>query len=210
EGGGLGLEDGVPMAEHGMACPTHRLTTAQTRALAPTRPALIWTGSPMMDVLVSNGMPAWYGDGGADHAAEAYTWRHTATRRYGTAYLPLDVAASEPTVIDVLRDAQHTNRHWITIDSDPADRHLIAPGRVAAVAHRDQHMPAPATWVQATVTSTAVAGQDYPALVPDGYTTDAGFEVPHFDRPTAERMIADLDAVHATDVIPGEYPHLRR
>jgi hypothetical protein len=80
---------------------------------------------------------------------------------------------------------------------------------VAAVVHRDQHVPADAMWVQATVTSTAVAGREYPALVADGYTTDAGFEVPCFDRPTAEQMVADLEQIHTTDVMPGEYPHLR-
>jgi len=176
-----------------------------------------------MDVLVPNGTPAWYGDSGADHTAAAHTWRHPATSRYGTAlvdgydiaYLPLDdVATGEPTVIDVLREARHTDQRWITIDIDPADRHLIAPGRVAPTAHHDQHVPADATWVQATVTSTAVAGQEYRALVADGYTTDAGYEVARFDRATAERMVADLTAVHAnhdrnSDPMPGEYPHLR-
>ena len=216
------LDDVLPLAEHAMACTTHRLTTAQALALAPLRPALTWTGSPMMDVLVSNGTPAWYGERGADHAAEAHTWRHPATNRYGTAlvngydiaYLPLDMATGESTVIDLLRKARHTDQHWITVDIDPADRHLIAPGRVAAATHRDQHVPADATWVHATVTSTAVAGQEYPALVADGYTTDAGCEVPRFDRATAELMIADLNAVHAnpdrnSDPMPGEYPHLR-
>jgi len=175
-----------------------------------------------MDVLVPNGTFAWYGDSGADHTAAAHTWRHPATPLrhrlvdgYDIAYLPLDdVATGEPTVIDVLREARHTDQRWITIDIDPADRHLIAPGRVAPTAHHDQHVPADATWVQATVTSTAVAGQEYRALVADGYTTDAGYEVARFDRATAERMVADLTAVHAnhdrnSDPMPGEYPHLR-
>ncbi len=108
----------------------------------------------------------------------------------------------------MLRAARHSGRNWITVDIDPADRHLIPPSRVQAADHRDQLVPADATWVEATVTSTAVAGNSYPALVPDGYATDAGFAVPRFDRHTVERMIADLDAVQATDVMPGEHPHL--
>jgi hypothetical protein len=217
------LDDVLPLAEHAMACTTHRITSAQTLALAPTVPALVWTGSPLMDILVSNGMPAWYGERGTDHAAVAYTWRHTVactwrtTRRYGTAwrngydtaYLPLDVASNEPTVIDVLRDAWHTDRHWITVDIDHTDAHLIRPSLVHAVTHRDHLVPADAAWVEATVTSTAVAGAGYPALIAEGYTTDAGSEVPRFDRPTAERMIADIDAIHTTDALPGRYPHLR-
>ena len=215
-------DDVAPLAEHAMACLIHRLTEAQTRAGAPLRPALTWHGAANLDILRSNGVPIWYGERGTVHAAEAHTWRHTATGRYGTAnldryrsaYLPLDVSSSGPTIIDVLRDARHSGLHWITVDIDPADRHLIRPGRIRAVDHRDQLVPADATWVEATVTCTAVAGYSYPALVPDGYTTDAGHLLPRFDRPTVEQLVADLDAIHAnpdrdSDPMPGEYPLLR-
>jgi hypothetical protein len=40
-----------------------------------------------------------------------------------------------------------------------------------------------------------LTGNSYPALVADGYTTDAGFELPRFDAATVEQMIADLQAV---------------
>jgi hypothetical protein len=168
-------------------------------------------------VLVSNGAPAWYGEGGTEHTAEAYTWRRIATgghgtawrHGYGTAHLPLNVASSGPTVIDVLRDARHTDRNWITVDIDPADRHRIPPNRVRAADHRDQLVPADAAWVEAAVTATAVCDASYPALVPAAYTTSDRFEIPRFDRHTVEQMIADLDVVQATDVMPGEYPHLR-
>jgi hypothetical protein len=211
------LDDVLPIAEHAMACTRHRITRAEALATAPTRPALVWTGSPVQDILTSNGVPAWYGERGTDHAAEAHTWRHTPSGRYGTAYrdgyhtayLPLDVASNEPPAIEVLRDARHSNRNWVTIDIDPADRHLIGPSRVRVVAHRDRLVPADATWVPASVTSTDVGDETYPALVPDGYTTDAGLELPRFDRPTAEKMIADLEDINACNVMPGEYPHLQ-
>jgi hypothetical protein len=216
------LDDVIPLAEHTMACRTHRITGAQARSLAPLRPALIWTGTPTLDVLVSNGIPAWYGERSTAHAAEAHTWRHINSGRYGTAwqhdydsaYLPLDTSINQPSVIDVLRQARQTSRHWVTVDIDPADGHVIRPDRIRVVEHRDELTPDGAVWVPATVTSTAVAGAAYPALVADGYTSDAGHELARFDRTTIERMIADLEAVHAnpdpgSDPMPGEYPLLR-
>ncbi|MFY1673960.1 hypothetical protein ACN27G_29075 [Plantactinospora sp. WMMB334] len=209
------LADVLPLAEHAMSCTTHRTTSAQSLAQAPPGPALIWTGNPIMDLLTSGGMPAWYSEGGTIHAAEAHTWRYINARRYGiarvdgydTAYLPLDVTRSQLSVIDVLRDVRRTNRHWVTVDIDPADRHLIPPGRVRAVDHRDQLVPNGAEWVPATVTSSAVGGTGYPALVADDYHNNAGFELPRFDRPTIERMIADLDAMPA-DATPDRRAHL--
>jgi hypothetical protein len=215
------LHDVLPLAEHAMACPAHRITGAQALTGAALRPALVWTGTPVLDVLVSNGVPVWYGERSVHHAAEAHTWRHINTGRYGTAqrpgydtaYLPLDTN-DLPLVIDALRDARHTGRHWVTVDIDPADGHLIRPDRVRVVEHRNELIPADGEWAPATVTSTTVAGAAYPALIADGYTSDAGHELPRFDRATIEQMIADLDAVHASldagsDPMPGEYPHLR-
>jgi hypothetical protein len=203
-----------PAAATGSPAPNHSRATL--------RPALLWTGTPILDVLVSNGVPVWYGERSVNHTAEAHTWRHITTGRYGTAqrpgydtaYLPLDTATGQPPVIEVLRDARHTGRHWVTIGIDAADEHLIRPDRVRVAEHRDELTPDGGEWVPATVTSTAVAGNAYPALVADGYTSDAGHELPRFDRTTIEQMIADLDAVHAnpdsgSDPMPGEYPHLR-
>jgi hypothetical protein len=68
-----------------MACPSHRLTTAQVRAGFPLRPALIWTAATNEeDALSSNGIPAWYDEDGQDHAAPARTWKHRATGRRGS------------------------------------------------------------------------------------------------------------------------------
>jgi hypothetical protein len=59
---------------------------------------VIWTGTPVLDVLTSTGVPVWYDERGSIHAAEAHTWRHITSGRYGTAwsagydtsYLPLN------------------------------------------------------------------------------------------------------------------------
>jgi hypothetical protein len=84
----------LPIAEHALACPTHHLTGAQARAHATLGPALIWTGTPVLDVLTSNGVPVWHGERGTIHAAEVHTWRHIATGQYGP---PGPTATTPPT-----------------------------------------------------------------------------------------------------------------
>jgi hypothetical protein len=124
-----------------MACPSHRLTTAQVRAGSPLRPALIWTAATdddeVEDALSSNGIPAWYDDDGRDHAAPAWTWKQPATGRrasparhdFNTAYLPLNPptnrARDQLPVIDLLRDGRNAAAHWVVIDIG-ADTHLAA------------------------------------------------------------------------------------
>ncbi|MGK5741499.1 hypothetical protein [Micromonospora sp. URMC 103] len=216
------LDDVLPLAEHALACPVHRITGAQARGLTPLGAGLIWTGTSTGDVLVSNGLHGWYSEFGDVHTADARTWRHLSADRHGVAgrsdyfqgFLPLQAGCALGPVIGMLRDARHSGRHWVTVDIDPADGHLIGSDRVRVVEHRDQLIPADGRWIPATVTSTAVAGAAYPALVADGYISDSGHELPRFDRATVEQMIADLDTVHAnpnrrSDPMPGEYPHLR-
>ncbi|MEV4511532.1 hypothetical protein AB0K00_21470 [Dactylosporangium sp. NPDC049525] len=216
------LDDVVPLAEHAMACTAHARTEAQTRAAAPLRPALTWTGTATLDILQSNGVPAWYGHNGTVHAAEAHTWRHTATGRYGTvnidgyhhAYMPLAGGDGPgPRPIDSIREARETGRHWMWVDIDPADTHHIDWTRIGFTASRDEHVPADTRWLPAHVTCDAVAGAVYRAQIPDGYTTDAGHLLPRFDCGTVVQIVADLDAVQAnpdrtSDVMAGEYPWL--
>ncbi len=210
------VDDVLPLADHAMACPTHRITDAQARARTTLGPALIWTSNATLDALTSNGVPAWYGERGTTHAAEAHAWRHTGTGRYGTAWSDSYTTAFLPLTalfLDALRHARHDGRHWITIDIHPGDTHLIAPGRVRVVEYRDQLIPDGGRWMPAPVASSSTPAT-YPALVADGYTSDAGFALPRFDRAVVEQMVADLDAVHAdrdrrSDPMPGEYPHLR-
>jgi hypothetical protein len=216
------LDDVLPIAEHAMACFTHRITGAQAAALTPSGPALIWTSTAALDLLTSNGVPLWYGERGTIHAAEAHAWRDS-SGRYGTAwtdgydsaYLPLTTHDSgDSPVLDVLRGARYSGHSWVTVDIDPADHHLIGADRVHVVACRDDLVPAGTTWTQATVTCHDVDELPYPALVAEGYTSDSGHLLTRFDKPTIARMAADLDAVHAnpdsnSDPMPGEYPILR-
>ncbi len=112
-----------------MACPSHRITTAQVRAGAPLQPALIWTATGNgtdLDTLSSNGIPVWYDEDGQEHAAPTWTWTWTWQQRsaagarggsvqsgYGTAYLPLDSDRNQLPIIDLLRDGRHTGRHLL-------------------------------------------------------------------------------------------------
>jgi len=218
-------EDVLPLAEHAMACPSQRITTAQVRASFPQEPALIWTATADEDALSSNGVPAWYNDDGQHHAAPAWTWTHPASGRRGsparpgfdTAYLPLNPptnrARGKLPVIEALRDGQRTGRHWVAINI-AADKPLIHPDRVRLVDHRDAIAPAQARWTPATVTAAAVARGVYPALVADGYTVRGDDVLARFDRATVIQMVADLAAVHAdtnpnTDPMPGEFAVLR-
>jgi hypothetical protein len=216
------LDDVLPLAEQAMACLTHRITEAQAAALTPSGPALIWTSTAALDVLTSNGAPAWYGERGTTHAAEAHTWRD-ASGRYGTAWtdgyhtavLPLTARdGSAGPAIDQLRLARYSEHSWIAIAIDPADRHVIGPTRVHLMACRDDLVPAGTAWTHATVTCRDVDDMPYPALVADGYTSDSRHLLARFDRPTVEQLAADLHAVHAnpdrtSDPMPGEYPILR-
>lgn len=83
------------------------------------------------------------------------------------------------------------------VDIDPADAHLIGWTHVGFTEQRDDLVPAGTTWIAATVTCDTVAGASYAALVPDGYTTDAGHLLPRFDHAALTQLVADLDAIHA-------------
>ena len=216
------LGDVLPLAEHAMACFTHRISGAQAAVPAPSGPALIWTSTAVLDVLTSNGVPLWYGERGTTQAAEAHAWRD-ASGRYGTAwtdgydtaYLPLTTHdAGDSPVIDLLRGVRYSGHSWVTVDIDPADRHLVGADRVHVAACRDELVPAGTAWSQSMVTCRDVDDMPYPALAADGYTSDSGHLLVRFDQPTIARMAADLDAVHAnadrnSDPMPGEYPVLR-
>ncbi|GAA0902832.1 hypothetical protein [Virgisporangium aurantiacum] len=214
------LEDVIPLAEHAMACTSHRPTKAQDLAQAPLRPALIWNSNGSHDWIESNGIPGWYTKHGVLHTAVASTWQHTATGRrgtvdlprYRTAYIPLGHTEDQPGLAVAIRIARDYQRHWMWIDIDPTD----APGhvRVGFTTHRISLVPAGTIWTFATVTCDAVAGASYPALIAAGYTTDTGHLLARFDRATVENLIVDLDAIHdnpdrAHDPMPGQYPILR-
>ena len=216
------LTDVLPVAEHAVACDRHRITAAQVLAGTTLQPALIWTGTATHDILTSNGLPAWCTEHGGIHGAPARAWRHTATGRCGTArrpghdtaYLPLGDPQLPDTVISTLRRAHQSGQHWVNLDINTDDGHLLTPHHLHLSASRDDLVPPGTTWSPATVTCADVGWAVYPALTADGYTTDLGFEIIRFHRATVERLAADLDAIHASpdrssDPMPGEYPHLQ-
>jgi hypothetical protein len=215
------FDEVYPIAEHAMASPRHRLTTAQALAGARLGPALVWRATDTGDELHSTGAPAWFGEDRAEHTAWARTWQHTVTEQwataaapgYHTAYLPLDLppgaGADRTAVIDLLREARATGRHWIALSIDPDQHHLITADAVRLLDHRDQIAPPDAVWVPARVTADAVDGGAYPALVADGYCIGGGDVIARFDRATVEQMVLDLIERHAdqnpaTDPMPGE------
>jgi hypothetical protein len=217
------LTEVLPIAEHALLCPQHRITAAQLAAGELLRPALVWTRPWGQETLTSNGVPVWYGRyHDVVHGAEARTWWHQATNRRGTDEQPSPqhrfLALQQrhrygrPPLISLLREGVRRHKHWLVINTDPAlaDR----PERFELHGERDDIVPADARWRQAVVTARAVADGRYPALVADGYSTRGDDVLARFDRPTVEAMIADLDAVHAntdpdTDPMPGEYAILR-
>jgi hypothetical protein len=209
-----------PLAEHAMASPRHRLATAQARAGARSGPALVWQATTIGDQLASTGVPAWFDDDGAEHTAWAWTWQQAATGQrasaaapgYDTAYLPLDLPLDGGTdgaaVIDLLRDAHDTGRHWVALTINP-DEHLITADAVRLLDHRDQIAPTDTVWVPATVSAAAVGDGSYPAVIADGYCIDGDDVIARFDRATVEQMVLDLIERHAdenpaTDLMPGE------
>jgi hypothetical protein len=225
------LSDVIPLAEHAMAVPAHRLTGAQVCAGDTIQPALVWTSDPTGDWLASNGVPVWYDHDGTDHQAAACTWYHTASGVRGSpgqpdpaaGFLPLTRRpphpgrrAHQPTLIDLLRKGARTGCHWFVLDTHP---HAAANGtRYRVSDHRDDTVPEHTRWIPATVTCPEIGEAAYPALVADGYTTadsnTAGGLIPRFDHTTVAAMLADLTDRHldhnpATDPMPGELALLR-
>jgi hypothetical protein len=211
------VDEAHPIAEHAVACPQRRLTNAEVRAGAPQRPALVWQSTPEGDVLASNGTPAWHDQTGQEHTAWAWTWTHTATGRrhsaaqpgYETAYLPLDTDTDRAPVIELLREARYTGQHWLALDLDPGQQHLITPDAVRLLDHREQIAPPNARWVPATVTADAAGHGRYSALIAAGYRIGPNDVIARFDKVTVEQMVLDLIERHAdenaaTDPMPGE------
>jgi hypothetical protein len=202
----------LALAEHAMNSPAQARTSAQSAALAADGPALTWTSNGGMDLLTSNGIPGWHDPNGAPQHAEAYIWQHrtggygTAWQPgYNTAHLPL-TAGPDETVIDTLRAAARTGRHWVSVDIDLSDGHLIAARRIAVHAARHEVVPDGANWHHDTVTCPVVGRAGYPAWVATDYLADAGGLLAHFDRATTDRMVGDLHRLHHhPESMLGEY-----
>jgi hypothetical protein len=207
------LDDVVPLAEHALHCLSHEPADGIPADPGPAGPALIWTGTASLDLLTSTGLPTWYGRNGTPHTAAARAWRdphgrYRPARRdgYTTAYLPLTSGSGTPgPVIHLLRCSMSRGKGWLTLDIDPADRHLMDAYRVHVVSDRDDLVPAEAVWRPGPVTCPQVGERTYWGLVAD-YTTDGGDLIVRFTRGTVEQIADDLQARHAAAQLDGAVP----
>lgn len=214
------LDEIVPIAEHAMACPHHRMTPAQLAAGHRQWAGLSWQHTAEgHDILSSNGVPVWYDDDQQVHTARAWTWLHTPTGHRGSSglwnqadprdwFLPLQRRYPDHRypLITVLRKGAQQGGHWFVLDTD--QRLTNGRHRFQVRDHRWEVVPADATWLPATVTAAAVAHGEYPALIAEGYSVEGEDVLACFTRRTVEAMIADLGVVN-TDAMPGEFPVLR-
>ncbi|MGQ5261048.1 hypothetical protein ACTWLT_09860 [Micromonospora sp. ZYX-F-536] len=207
------LEDVLPLAEHALACPTHRLTGAQAAAGGSNGPALTLTYTTGTGVLRSNGIPAWHDAHGEHQSVHSASWRPTVARTPTptfSAFLPLrHQDSNRRRLIDVLRGGRDLDHHWLLLHPHTRPGEVLHAGSVQVLDHRDDIAAPEARWRPRMVTSSRVGDWGYPALVADGYTTANDGLVCRFDAPTARRIAADLDGPWRFDSMPGEYPRLR-
>jgi hypothetical protein len=206
------LDDVAPLTAHAFGCELHTTTRAESLAGANNGPALIFSSTREGATLRSNGDPAWYDHDGRVHVAYATAWWHTATGRTSHVHLSDYVHAFLPLtgqVMHLIRTARSAGDSWISIHIDARDQHLISPYAIRTATQRDNVVPAGCRWRPAVVTCTETGSVDYPAQIPDGYTTAAGHALPRFDRATIARIATDLDRLRAIDAMPGAYPILR-
>jgi hypothetical protein len=206
------LDDVAPLAAHALGCELHTTTRAEALAGANNGPALIFSSTREAASLRSNGNPAWYDNTGREHVAYATAWWHAPTGRTSHIHLADYVHAFLPLtgqVTHLITTARKTGDSWISIHLDARDQHLISPYAIRTASGRDSVVPAGCRWRPAVVTCAETGSVDYPAQIPDGYTTTAGHALPRFDRATIARIAADLEQLRAIDAMPGAYPILR-
>ncbi|MER7894294.1 hypothetical protein ABTX15_31255 [Micromonospora sp. NPDC094482] len=208
------VEDVLPLAEHALACPTHRLTRTQLAAGKSNGPALTLTRTGARGVLRSNGVPAWHTPQGDEQVAVSTFWRpsgpSSGNEPADDVYLPVGPAGpAGRRVIDVLRAGRDLEQPWLAIT--PSSRHgdPLDVTYVQVLDRRADVAPLGVLWRPAMVTSPQVAGRSYPALVADGYSTDVGGLICRFDPHTARLIASDLGGGWRLGTMPGEYPLLR-
>ncbi|MCX5122000.1 hypothetical protein OG992_33085 [Micromonospora sp. NBC_00362] len=206
------IEDVLPLAEHALACPSHRLTRAQVAAGEANGPALTLTRTGRVGVLRSNGVPTWHTLEGDEQAAVSTSWRATTARPRDTAtedlYVPLGQAPrGQRRLIDVLRAARDLHRPWLAIT--PERGTPLGVAHVQVLDRREDIAPAGVRWRPVMVTSRQVAHRSYPALVAAGYTTDAGGLICRFAPAAARLLAAESTGMWRLGTMPGEYPLAR-
>ncbi len=207
------VEDVLPLAEHALACTTHRLTRAQLAAGEHNTPALTLARTGPLGALRSNGVPVWHTDQGEEQVAFAYSWRpatgsHVEPEEH--LYLPLGQAGpGGRRLIDLLRAGRDLDRNWIAVDTDTWPGPMLNATHVEVLDHRADIAPPGMRWRPAMVTSPQAADKSYPALVADGYTAGEASLICRFDPHTARQIAADLTGSWRAGTMPGEYPLLR-
>ncbi|MBV1854562.1 hypothetical protein [Catellatospora tritici] len=207
------LADVSPLAEHAVHTPTVNTPTHLLRAPSGVS-ALIWeqdeTGS---ETLRSNGWPGWYDKTGQPHRAHALTWQHPVSGTSGTHdhanpqhdLLLLKVRrranATRP-LIDTIRWGVKKKHHWFWIAT-------TRPFACGTADHRNEIVPADATWVTAEVAAPTLEDLSYQAVIAEGYKGADGV-LPRFTRDTVAEMIADLGELNSHPAsMPGEFPSMR-
>ncbi|WP_019030708.1 hypothetical protein [Salinispora arenicola] len=207
------VEDALPLAEHALACPTHRLTRAQLMAGEHNTPALALRRRGGEGELRSNGVPVWYTPHGAEQIAHGGSWRRVGAAPEPDEHLYLPLRHPGPDgrrLIDMLRAGRALDRTWIAIDTDVWPGNTLDTIRVELFDHRAEIAPPGARWRPTMVTSPKVADGTYPALVADGYDAgDDGHLICRFDPRTTRRIAEDLSGPRRAATTPGEYPLLR-
>ncbi|MEO3780483.1 hypothetical protein ABGB16_27450 [Micromonospora sp. B11E3] len=207
------VEDVLPLAEHALACPTHRLTRAQIAAGEVNGPALTLTRTGTRGVLRSNGVPAWHTPQGDEQVAFSASWLPaTGSHDEPTEHLYLPLGPAGPSgrrLIDVLRAGGDLDRNWLAIDTDIWPGPTLDATHVQLLDHRAEITPPGVRWRPRMVTSPQANHGIYPALVADGYTTDCDGLICRFDQRTARLIAADLTGPWRLGTMPGEYPLLR-
>ncbi|MCP2325211.1 hypothetical protein HDA40_003718 [Hamadaea flava] len=199
-----------PLAEHAMHTPT---TDAPLPLIGSTTaaPGLIWDQNDTgVETLRSNGSPVWCDETGRPHTAQALAWTHTANQRSNTyyhAHIDGDLVLLEGrhegaarSVIDTIRLGVASGHHWLWIDP------IGWPFPVGTADHRDEIVPADASWIPAEVEASALEGLSYRAVIAEGYEGADGV-LPRFTRQTVAEIIADLDDLNSHPAtMPGEFP----
>ncbi|GAA4574313.1 hypothetical protein GCM10023176_41120 [Micromonospora coerulea] len=208
------LEDVLPLAEHALACPTHRVTGAQGAAGGSNGPALTLTHTRTSGILRSKGVPVWRDAHGEQQTACSSSWHPTApctpTPTVESAFLPLRHRGRDHRrLIDVLRAGRDLKHHWLVVRPRTRPGEVLGSDRLRVLDYRDDIAPTDTRWRPRLVTSPRIGDWGYPALVANGYTTSVGSLICRFDARTAHRMAARLDGPWRSDSMPGEHPRLR-
>ncbi|MGC4885733.1 hypothetical protein [Micromonospora sp. DT227] len=207
------VEDVLPLAEHALACTTHRLTRAQMSAGEHNAPALTLRRVGADGHLRSNGVPTWHTVDGDEQAAHGRAVRHVdeAADPAEDLYLPLRHPGPDGRrLIDVLRAAAALDHHWLAINTDTWPGAVLDTSHIEAYDHRADTVAPDARWRPAMVTAARLDARYYPALVARDYVLgEDGHLICRLHPRTVRQLAADLTGPWRAASMPGEHPLVR-